>query len=70
MTRTSRSPLGHGRTPRTAESARPEADDGATAVEYALMVGLITLVVSGSVATFGGAVVNLFLIPCATWGPC
>jgi pilus assembly protein Flp/PilA len=35
-------------------------DRGATAVEYALMVGLITAVIAGVVALFGAAVNGLF----------
>lgn len=34
---------------------------GATAVEYALMAGLIALVIVGGVTTFGQAVVGLFM---------
>ena len=42
---------------------RDAADDGATAVEYALMVGLIATVIVGSVAAFGLAVSALFAVP-------
>lgn len=35
-------------------------DSGATAVEYALMASLITVVIAGSVFTFGQAVVGMF----------
>ena len=35
-------------------------DGGATAVEYALMVGFIAAVISVSVALFGQAVLGLF----------
>jgi Flp pilus assembly pilin Flp len=35
-------------------------DTGATAVEYALMAGLIAAVIAGVVAVFGQAVLNLF----------
>jgi len=38
----------------------PSRTDGATAVEYALMVGFIAAVVVGSVAIFGTAVLGLF----------
>lgn len=38
-------------------------EHGATAVEYALMVGLIALVIVGAVSFFGLAVSDLFLIP-------
>lgn len=41
-------------------SARLTGDDGATAVEYALMVGSIALVVIGSVGALGIAVNGLF----------
>ena len=40
-----------------------EDEDGATAVEYALMVGMIAIVIVGAVALFGGAVSGLFTIP-------
>jgi pilus assembly protein Flp/PilA len=33
---------------------RPESDEGATAVEYALLVGLITVVVITGVTLLGG----------------
>ena len=36
------------------------ADDGATAVEYGLMVGLIALVIFAAVGTLGAAVADLF----------
>jgi Flp pilus assembly pilin Flp len=39
------------------------SDRGAVATEYALMVGLIALVIAGTVALFGQAVVRLFDIP-------
>ena len=38
----------------------PRLDAGATAVEYALMVALITLIIFGSVAVLGGKVPGLF----------
>jgi hypothetical protein len=38
-------------------------DEGATAVEYALMVVLITLAIVGSVTAFGLAVNDLFDFP-------
>jgi pilus assembly protein Flp/PilA len=38
-------------------------EEGATAVEYALMVGLIAIVIVAAVATFGVAVTDLFFIP-------
>lgn len=36
---------------------------GATSVEYALMAGLIAVVIAGSVAVFGQAVMQLFNVP-------
>lgn len=43
---------------------------GATAVEYALMVGLIAIVIVAGVSTFGFAVSDLFLIPAGVFdGP-
>jgi Flp pilus assembly pilin Flp len=36
------------------------AEDGATAVEYALMAGLIAVVIATAVGAFGLAVSNLF----------
>ncbi len=39
----------------------PRRDDrGATAVEYALMVGLVAVLIAGSVTVFGIAVSGLF----------
>ncbi len=38
----------------------PREDDGATAVEYALMVSLIALVIIAAVTTFGLSVSGLF----------
>lgn len=35
-------------------------DDGATAVEYAIMAGFIAAVIVGAVALFGQAVLGLF----------
>lgn len=45
-------------------------DHGATAVEYSLSVGLIALVIFGSVLLFGQAVVRLFDIPCGPFIDC
>lgn len=45
-------------------------DNGATAVEYALMVALIATVIVGSVTMFGLAVAQLFVIPCQALGGC
>lgn len=42
-------------------------EDGATSVEYALMVGLIALVIVGGVTLFGISVGNLFTIPAGTF---
>lgn len=36
------------------------ADEGATAVEYAIMVSLIAAVIAGTVTLLGTAVLNLF----------
>ena len=36
---------------------------GASAVEYALLLGLIAVTIVGSVTAFGAAVANLFNIP-------
>jgi len=44
-------------------------EQGATAVEYALMVGLIAIVIVGSVSLFGLAVSNLFTIPAGVFTP-
>ena len=41
----------------------PRDDDGATAVEYGLMVTLIAVVIVGAVAAFGVSVSELFEIP-------
>jgi Flp pilus assembly pilin Flp len=41
-------------------AAREDADLGATAVEYALMLSLITVVIAGSVFTFGQVVLGMF----------
>ena len=40
-----------------------QGDHGATAVEYALMVGLIALVIVAAVALFGQNVVTLYNVP-------
>ncbi len=43
---------------------RRRSEQGATAVEYALMVALVTVVIAGTVRWFGEAVVlNLFAVP-------
>lgn len=46
---------------------RRNDEDGATSVEYALMVGLIALVIVGGVTLFGISVGNLFTIPAGTF---
>ncbi len=45
-------------------------DRGATAVEYALFMGLIALVIVASMTTFGLAVQGLFDVPCPLSEPC
>ena len=47
--------------------ARP-GEHGATAVEYALMVGLIAVVIVAAVTAFGISVNNLFFIPAGVFG--
>jgi len=42
-------------------------DRGATAAEYALMVGLIVVVIVTAVATFGENVSALFIVPAGTF---
>ena len=44
-------------------------DRGATSVEYALMAGLIALVIVGSVWLFGTNVVTLFHVPDSVFTP-
>ena len=44
-------------------------EQGATAVEYALMVGLIALVIVGGVTVFGIGVSQLFTIPAGVFSP-
>ncbi|WP_439936387.1 Flp family type IVb pilin [Nocardia sp. N13] len=51
------------------ELARERGDQGATAVEYGLMVGLIAIVIIAGVTFFGLRVSNLFLIPAGVLGP-
>ncbi|KRE57174.1 hypothetical protein ASG70_01730 [Phycicoccus sp. Soil748] len=48
---------------------RRRGDRGATAVEYALMVGLIALVIVVSVTLFGNNVVTLFHVPDSVFNP-
>lgn len=40
-----------------------ESDWGATSVEYAIMASLIAVAIAATVATFGQAVMNLFIVP-------
>ncbi|NYG07701.1 Flp pilus assembly pilin Flp [Phycicoccus badiiscoriae] len=42
-------------------------DHGATAVEYALMVGMIALVIVAAVTLFGRNVSTLFLVPASVF---
>ena len=42
-------------------------DRGATAVEYALMVGFIATVIASAVALFGQAVADLFIVPASAF---
>jgi len=42
---------------------RPTGDEGATAVEYALIASLIALVIIGAVTLLGQAVAGLFAVP-------
>ncbi|MGO4343456.1 Flp family type IVb pilin [Pedococcus sp. 2YAF34] len=44
-------------------------DRGATAVEYALMVSLIALVIIGAVTLFGTNVVTLYHVPASVFHP-
>lgn len=44
-------------------------DHGATAVEYALMVGLIAVVIAVGVTAFGVSVTQLFFVPAGVFGP-
>ena len=46
-----------------------DEEEGATAVEYALMVGMIAIVIVGGVTLFGISVSNLFTIPAGVFGP-
>ena len=55
--------------PRPTVSLRARiSEHGATAVEYALMVGLIAIVIVGAVTLFGTAVSDLFYIPAGVFG--
>lgn len=52
--------------PRRVSPPAPSRERGATAVEYALMAGLIAVVIASAVALFGQSVANLFLMPAGT----
>ncbi len=41
----------------------PSSEEGATAVEYALLVALVAAVVVGAVVTLAGVVAGLFSVP-------
>ena len=42
-------------------------DHGATAVEYALMVGFVATVIASAVTLFGQAVADLFIVPASAF---
>lgn len=44
-------------------------EQGATSVEYALMIGLIAVVIVGAVTVFGIGVRDLLFIPAGVLGP-
>jgi Flp pilus assembly pilin Flp len=44
-------------------------DHGATSVEYALMVGLIALVIVAAVTIFGRNVITLYDVPSSIFAP-
>ncbi len=53
-------------------SGRPGArrgDHGATAVEYALMVSMIAVVIIAAVTLFGKNLIELFKVPSSAFGP-
>jgi pilus assembly protein Flp/PilA len=45
------------------------AERGATAVEYALMAGLIAVVIVAAVTIFGRNVIGLFNVPSSVFNP-
>lgn len=47
----------------------PRGEHGATAVEYALMVAMIAIVIIGGVTMFGIGVGDLFRIPAGVFSP-
>lgn len=69
LTRLVRSRRGRGLRWGTAVSLRARTSErGATAVEYALMVGLIAVVIVAAVTAFGLGVNALFVIPAGVFG--
>lgn len=46
--------------PRPRPARRPLDDEGATAVEYALLVGLIAVIIISSVTLLGGNISTMF----------
>jgi len=48
---------------------RERDEEGATAVEYGLMVAMIAIVIVGAVTIFGRGVVALFSIPAGIFSP-
>jgi hypothetical protein len=56
------------RTPDPSRGGTPRTDDGATAAEYAILVGFIAAVVAGAVTVLGLSVNALFaLVPPGVW---
>ncbi len=53
--------------PRLLALRRRTTDQGATAIEYALMASLVAVVVAVAVGLLGRSVVGLFLIPAGTF---
>lgn len=47
---------------RTARRLQRRDEGGATAVEYAMMLAFITVVIAGTLVTFGIKVSNLFVV--------
>ena len=47
----------------------PRDEDGATAVEYGLMVAMIAIVIVSAVTLFGVTVSDLFEVPAGVFGP-
>ena len=44
-----------------------QPDRGATAAEYALMVGLIAVIIAVAITSFGESVSALFIVPAGTF---